>query len=121
GLGEATIIQYVRINGVQHRLGVRDIIRLHESGVSEKIINAMQTAPVISSPVPVIVEPQTYPVDSRFPSENNRRMTTPRFDLPETSRTFGPSIIAPGIAEPEPLPAPARPHEPWDLAPARQQ
>ena len=50
GLGEATIIHYIRVNGVQHRLTVTDIITLHDQGVSEPIINAMQSAPVRHSP-----------------------------------------------------------------------
>lgn len=71
GLGESTIVQYVQTNGVRERLAVSDIIRLHEQGVSEPIINAMQTAPV--APV-VFADPTTgvpvqdYPMTIQPPS-----------------------------------------------------
>lgn len=55
GLGEATIIQYIRVNGVKHRLSVDDIIYLHDKGVSEPIINAMQEATVHADPNPVVI------------------------------------------------------------------
>ncbi len=50
GVAESTIVQYIKINGVARQLGVRDIISLHEQGISESIINAMQTAPVAQQP-----------------------------------------------------------------------
>ena len=42
GLGEDVIINHVRANGVRASLTPGEIIQLHENGVSENVINAMQ-------------------------------------------------------------------------------
>lgn len=78
GLSERMIIQQIEIQGVQRQLSVADVIRLHQLGVSEPIITAMQAmAPVTASPE-VIVEPaQSY----RIPTDPHE--------------SFGPSIVAP--------------------------
>ena len=46
GLGDSLIVNHIQTNGVQRRLDTRDIIRLHQQGVSEGVINAMQRAPL---------------------------------------------------------------------------
>ncbi|MEZ6096937.1 MAG: glycine zipper domain-containing protein [Pirellulaceae bacterium] len=46
GVGEQVIINYVQTDGVDRRLNVSEIIALHQQGVSENIISAMQNAPV---------------------------------------------------------------------------
>jgi len=46
GLPDTVIINQVRQRGVQRRLEVADIIHLHQSGVSEPVISAMQTAQI---------------------------------------------------------------------------
>ena len=54
GVGDSVIINYIRTNGVQQRLQVADVIALHQQGVSEPVISAMQsamTAPVVAAPV----------------------------------------------------------------------
>ncbi len=74
GLSDAVIINQVQQRGIQHKLQVPDIISLHQQGVSENVITAMQGAPtgiqrvaraqtpvvrqerIITSPPPVIVE-----------------------------------------------------------------
>jgi hypothetical protein len=73
GLSEAVIINQVQQRGIQQKLQVPDIISLHQQGVSENVITAMQGAttgaqrvarpaapPIrqerIVTPAPVIVE-----------------------------------------------------------------
>ncbi len=100
GLGEATIIQYIQINGVQQRLGVADIISLHEQGVSEPIINAMQTAPVAP---PVTFRPDGYPVPTHAAPINSATGQMDVQDLHgpasevivEDDHGYGQSIIVP--------------------------
>ncbi len=105
GLSDETIIQYVRVNGVRHRLSVSDIISLHDQGVSEPIINAMQAAPVAyaDSP-PMIIGPDGHPVDAhgyQDPASNNLH----------PDRSYGPSIIVPPNPQPSaPLIDPTRPY-----------
>lgn len=43
GLSESIIIQQIQLRGVSHSLSVREIIQLHQSGVSEAVITEMQT------------------------------------------------------------------------------
>mgnify|MGYP001552095634 CR=1 FL=1 len=47
GLGEDVIINHIRANGVRASLTPGEIIELHENGVSEPIIIAMQRAKVL--------------------------------------------------------------------------
>lgn len=67
GLGDAVIINQINQRGVQRTLQVPDIISLHQQGVSEAVITAMQQAPTgaqrvarapspVVRPSPVIVE-----------------------------------------------------------------
>jgi hypothetical protein len=78
GLSERMIIQQIEIQGVQQRLTVSDVIRLHQLGVSEPIIIAMQEkAPIATSPE-VIIEPTS---SYRIPTKPHE--------------SFGPSIVAP--------------------------
>jgi hypothetical protein len=91
GLGESTIVQYIGENGVRRQLEVSDLIRLHEEGVTEPIINAMQTARVFAIGSGSEIE-SPFAGSSRFESQ-------PRFaDPPRRSATdqrFGPSILDP--------------------------
>lgn len=50
GLGDKTILQYVGNNGVKKKLVVSEIIYLHDQGVSEPVIQAMQMAQVFQIP-----------------------------------------------------------------------
>ena len=73
GLSPNLIVSQIRNNGVQQKIGVSEVITLHENGVSEVVIQEMQNAriagePVVVSPAPAIVverRPQivfeTYP------------------------------------------------------------
>lgn len=49
GLSDSVIINHLRTNGIQQQIGTREIIALHESGVSEPIITAMQQSPLPGS------------------------------------------------------------------------
>jgi hypothetical protein len=68
GLSDSVIINHLQQNGVQRRLEVADIISLHQHGVSEAVIGAMQRAPLagcMPAPAtryerPVIVEQHHY-------------------------------------------------------------
>ena len=62
GLTDSVIINHIRANGVPRQLNTHDIISLHQQGVSEKVITAMQNAGVgqvhvVESP-PVIIHRQ---------------------------------------------------------------
>ena len=46
GLSDSLIINQVVKNGVQQEIGVSQVIALHQSGVSEQVIRAMQSAPI---------------------------------------------------------------------------
>lgn len=63
GLGDNLIINQIQQRGVQRRLEVPDIIYLHNSGVHEHVITAMQNAS-IGAPAPVapVVVAQPQPV-----------------------------------------------------------
>ena len=62
GLSDDVIINHIRANGVAAPLTPKDIIEMHDMGVSEKVINAMQqtsarqAAPPVAYATPVIVE-----------------------------------------------------------------
>lgn len=46
GLSDQVIINYLNTNGVERQLNVSEIISLHQQGVSENVISAMQRAPI---------------------------------------------------------------------------
>ncbi|MCC6509171.1 MAG: glycine zipper 2TM domain-containing protein [Pirellulaceae bacterium] len=46
GVGESVIINHIYSNGLQRRISTNEIISLHQQGVTENIINAMQQAPL---------------------------------------------------------------------------
>ncbi len=103
GLGEDTVIQYVRVNGVRNRLSVGDIISLHEQGVSEPIINAMQTAPVYGQLDPIVLGPDGF--------------ASPPLRGPTRQGGFsGPSVITP--PRPQPVGRPIDPTRPYIFPPA---
>lgn len=64
GLSESLIISQINTKGVQRRLEVSEIITLHQQGVSDYVINAMQSAPLatqVVAPYPqqVVNQPST--------------------------------------------------------------
>jgi hypothetical protein len=79
GLGEQVIITHIRQNGAQHQPQVADIIALHQQGVSQNVITAMQQASLATAPppsavyapapryAPVIVEQRHYVAPPCYP------------------------------------------------------
>ncbi len=51
GVDPQVIITQIRQNGVTYRLQVNDVIALHQQGVHEAVINAMQNAPLATAMV----------------------------------------------------------------------
>ena len=49
GVGESVIINHIYSTGIQRRIDTNEIITLHQQGVTENVINAMQQAPVRTS------------------------------------------------------------------------
>ncbi len=60
GLSDQVVINYLNTNGVERQLTVSEIINLHQQGVSENVITAMQRAP-IGSQVAQQQQQSTYP------------------------------------------------------------
>jgi len=72
GLSDNLIVNQIRTNGVQQKIGVNEIITLHQNGVSELVINAMQqtqqagpSPTVVSQPRPVVVQQRPIVFESR--------------------------------------------------------
>ena len=75
GVGSTVVINQIQTNGVQQRIGVNEIISLHQNGVDSNVISVMQqahlagsgkvipatpsfkTGPIISGPPAVVVKP----------------------------------------------------------------
>lgn len=68
GLGDSVIINQIRTRGVAQTLNVHDLITLHQQGVSEPVLTAMQqtppatvqNAPVVEVPSPVVIREREY-------------------------------------------------------------
>jgi hypothetical protein len=66
GLGDDVIVTHIRANGVAQPPNVQELITLKNSGVSDAVINALQSQPPIQSPGPppgarpVVVEEHHY-------------------------------------------------------------
>ncbi|QDV22039.1 glycine zipper domain-containing protein [Aureliella helgolandensis] len=67
GLNETLILNHIQAKGVQRRLEVSEIIALHQQGVSDVVISAMQSAPLaaqlaaprtVSQPPVVVQQPR---------------------------------------------------------------
>jgi uncharacterized protein YcfJ len=72
GISDSVIINQMQTGGVTHRIGVSEIIALHQQGVHEVVINSMQNAPlagavqrpvIVQSQPQVIVEPRPVVVE----------------------------------------------------------
>jgi len=65
GLSDQLIVNHIHQNGVQRRLEVSDVIALHQQGVSEAVITALQRAPLAhayrpSGSRPIVVQEHHY-------------------------------------------------------------
>ena len=73
GLSPNLIVSQIRNNGVQQKIGVSEVITLHENGVSEVVIGEMQNAriagtPIVVTPAPaVIVERRPQIIFESYP------------------------------------------------------
>lgn len=87
GLSEAVMINHIQTNGVRQELQVADVIRLHENGVSQNVITAMQRpriAPVVSAaPAPAPVYHTSQPIVVE-------QYVTPRYVYPTPAPHYGP-------------------------------
>lgn len=63
GLGDSVIINQIRQNGVVGHIGTHEIIAMHNSGVNEHVISAMQSAPRAGArqPETIVVERPVRP------------------------------------------------------------
>ncbi len=62
GISDNLIISQIRTSGVQQKIGVQEIVMLHQNGVSEPVIQAMQTAPIGGTSIAAQTTPTiTYP------------------------------------------------------------
>lgn len=95
GLSEGLIINQIRTNGVQQELQTHDIIALHQQGVCENVIVAMQQAaqsgPAVVAPVPApapreVIVRREYHVVPRYAPPVRRVYVHPR-PYPSRHRT----------------------------------
>jgi len=82
GLSDSVIINQIHSRGVQRQLQVNEIISLHQQGVSEHVITAMQNAPVGSvQAAPVVIQQQPVVVHQQ-PVVVRERYVVPRYSPP---------------------------------------
>ncbi|TWU40771.1 glycine zipper domain-containing protein [Novipirellula artificiosorum] len=93
GIADSTIVDSLRNYGVTRPLSVRDIIGMHEQGVSENVIHAMQVAPVGHGQV-------VAPNAEFFPSPVSESYRVPTAD----GTTYGPSILESSRSQPALVP-----------------
>ena len=73
GLTPNLIINQIRTNGVQQKIGVQEIIMLHDNGVPEIVIQEMQKARIAGTPTvhvaraPVVITPRPTVIVERRP------------------------------------------------------
>ena len=69
GMSDELIITQIVNNGVQQQIGVSEVIALHQNGVREPVIQALQAAPIgqasIQTPYPYEQAPVVTPVATR--------------------------------------------------------
>ncbi len=85
GLAPSVIANQIRTSGVQQKIGVPEIIMLHENGVSELVIQEMQRAQIAGTNPPVVYSPAPAVVVERRPQiivESYPIRTYPRYVPP---------------------------------------
>ncbi|MCA9215371.1 MAG: glycine zipper 2TM domain-containing protein [Planctomycetales bacterium] len=93
GVGDGLIINHINSRGVARRLETRDIISLHQQGVTEAVIDAMQRAPIAGT-----VQPQTRTIVREVvpsPVIVRREYVVPRYAPPRASIYIGTGRPAP--------------------------
>ncbi|WP_146411947.1 MULTISPECIES: glycine zipper domain-containing protein [Crateriforma] len=89
GLGDSVIINQIHSRGVQHQIQVSDIIAMHQQGVRESVISAMQQATVGS---PAVVQPEPAPVVVQQPTVIHETHVLPAYPV---RRYYGPHYYSP--------------------------
>jgi hypothetical protein len=90
GMSDATIIRQLKLHGIDRALSVQEVIELHEAGISEGVIEAMQTAlPEANDAVTVSTS-----------SSSSTSSTVKKAAVPSKSNTgpdalYGPSVLPP--------------------------
>lgn len=92
GLSDSVIINHIHTNGVIGHIGTREIISMHNSGVRENVITAMQQAPPAGSrtaretvvvheppPRPVVVHREYHVAPTYYPPRRVRYSTRHAF------------------------------------------
>jgi len=90
GLSETVIINHIQANGVRQELQIADVITLHDNGVSERVISAMQHCRVgaATAAVPVAAPVQVYQTPRPIVVE---QYVTPRYHYsPPPRHYYGP-------------------------------
>ncbi|TWU48276.1 glycine zipper domain-containing protein [Rubripirellula reticaptiva] len=85
GLSESMIVRQIQLRGVTRSLAVSEIISLHQQGVGEPIINAMQG-------VFTHLSPSDLPAPIEGPFQDGRSYRYPS----DVNDLYGPSLMAPG-------------------------
>lgn len=78
GLSESVMITQIHARGVQQQLQVNDIILLHQQGVPESVITAMQNGRI----GPAVVQPPSTVVVQQPPVVVQERYVVPRYAPP---------------------------------------
>ena len=92
GLSEQLVALQIQRRGVQYSLGVNDLIRLHQQGVSEGLIDLMQANAVSTATPPV----QPAPNAAFYPPQSSQQFVPQ--NAPQTS-PYGASIMAPPVSD----------------------
>ncbi|MFM8323608.1 MAG: glycine zipper domain-containing protein [Pirellulaceae bacterium] len=92
------IIQHLYSQGVQRRIQVQEIIQLHQLGVSEPVISAMQHAPLASQVVHQVPAGTTTTIVTAPP-------TYPGTSYPAATYPGGSVMVRETLMTPPPLPA----------------
>lgn len=65
-LSDSVIVTHIHTHGVAYRPQSHDLIALSQNGVSDVVIQAMQTARLATAPAPVVVQPRPVIVQERY-------------------------------------------------------
>ena len=93
GLSEAVIMNHIQTNGVRSELQVADVIMLHENGVSQQVISAMQRsrpASVITAAPTPVYQVTPVPVYQSAPPIVVEQYVVPRYTYPAHRPYYGP-------------------------------
>ncbi len=93
GVGESVIINHIYTTGLQRRIDTNEIISLHQQGVSENVINAMQQAPLRTA----------YRGDTTINGPQSTTIVTPPGGTVIVQEQYGsPAYVAPTFAPSRP-------------------